>query len=169
MPRTTWPTVISGVTITFFSAVMPGVNFSSGFMAQPRISLDRARAGRCVSPRLAFGEPRAEPVEVEINYGRCVKRQDLREHQTADDGVAQRLTELRTCAGADHQRHAAEQRGHRRHQDRPEPQRARLVDRIPRTEAVLALLLEREIDQHDAVLLDDADQENDADDGDDAE
>ena len=32
MPGTTWPTVISGVTVTFFSAVIPTVTLSSGFM-----------------------------------------------------------------------------------------------------------------------------------------
>ena len=44
--------------------------------------------------------------------------------------------------------------------------RAGLVDGPLRREAALALGLEREVDQHDAVLLDDADQQDDADEGD---
>jgi hypothetical protein len=55
------------------------------------------------------------------------------------------------------------------HQDWLEPHRAGLIDRIPRAWSMPALLLEGEVNQHDAVLLDDADQEYDANDGDDAE
>ena len=63
----------------------------------------------------------------------------------------------------DRERQRAEQRRQRRHQDRPEAPQAGLVDRLARRQAALALGLEREVDHHDAVLLDDADQQDDAD------
>ena len=64
----------------------------------------------------------------------------------------------------EHQRQRAEHRGHGRHHDRPEAQQAGLIDRLARRLALVALGLEREVDHHDGVLLDDADQQNDADD-----
>ena len=79
------------------------------------------------------------------------------------------MAQLGADAAAEHQRQRAEQRGHRRHHDRPEAQQARLVDRVARRLAFLALGVEREVDHHDRVLLDDADQQDDADDRDDAE
>ena len=69
----------------------------------------------------------------------------------------------------EHQRQRAEHRRHRRHQDRPQTQKAGLVDRFARRQALAALRLEREVDHHDRVLLDDADQQHDADDADDVE
>ena len=65
--------------------------------------------------------------------------------------------------GRDHQRQRAEQRRERRHQDRPEALQAGLVDRLLRRQPALALGFEREVDHHDAVLLHDADQQDDAD------
>ncbi len=67
------------------------------------------------------------------------------------------------------QRNAAEQRGHGGHHDGAEAQQAGLVDRFGRVLAVLALGLEREVDDHDAVLLHNADEQDDADDADDAQ
>ena len=69
----------------------------------------------------------------------------------------------------EHQRQRAEQRRQRRHQDRPEAQQRRLVDRVDRRHALVALGVEGEVDHHDRVLLDDADQQDDADDGDQAQ
>ena len=68
-----------------------------------------------------------------------------------------------------HQRKAGEHRAHRGHHDRPEAQQARLEDRRLRIETPLALGGKREIDHHDAVLLDDAYEQDDPDQGDDAE
>ena len=61
------------------------------------------------------------------------------------------------------QRHAAQQRRHRSHHDRPEAQQACLINRVVRILALFALGFEREIDHHDGVLLHDADQQHDAD------
>jgi hypothetical protein len=66
-------------------------------------------------------------------------------------------------------RHAAEQGGHRRHHDRAEPQQRRLADRGLGLQMLVALGRDREVDHHDAVLLDDADQQHDADQRDQAE
>ncbi len=66
----------------------------------------------------------------------------------------------------DNQRHRAEHGRKRRHQDRPEAREARLVDGLHRRQTAPALALQREVHHHDAVLLDDADQEDDADEGD---
>ena len=63
----------------------------------------------------------------------------------------------------------AEHRAHRRHHDRTKPQQTSLVDRLERALALVALGLERKIDHHDRVLLDDADQQNDADERDQAQ
>ncbi len=104
-----------------------------------------------------------QAVEIEEHNGRRVQRQDLTQRETADDGIAERLPDLRSGAGTEHQRHRTQQSRHRGHQDRPEAQHAGLVDRLFRRHAVLALGLQGKIDQHDAVLLDDADQQDDAD------
>src|SRR3989475_12606855 len=47
--------------------------------------------------------------------------------------------------------------------DRPEPDAARLQDRIPRRLAFRTLRLEREVDHHDPVLLHEPDEHDDAD------
>ena len=89
--------------------------------------------------------------------------------EAADDGVAERLAKLRANPGPQHHRHAAEQRRHRGHQDRPKAQHAGLVDRFLGRQPLLVFDLLGKIDQHDAVLLDDADEQDDADDRDHAQ
>jgi ABC-type multidrug transport system ATPase subunit len=102
------------------------------------------------------GEPGLEPVEIEIDDRRGVERQDLAEREPSDHGIAERLAELGARAMAKHQRYAAEERGHGGHQDRPEAEQAGLADRGQRGMPV-ALAVNGKVDQHDAVLLDDAD------------
>ena len=75
--------------------------------------------------------------------------------------------QLRAGAAFHRQRQRAEQRGQRRHHDRAEAQQARLHDRIRRRHALVPFGLEREVDHHDRVLLDDAHQQDDADQADD--
>ena len=74
-------------------------------------------------------------------------------------------TEFRPRPGAQRQRQCAEERGHGRHQDRAEAQQAGLENRVRWSFAFLPLRLQGEVDHHDAVLLHDADQKDDADDG----
>ena len=109
------------------------------------------------------GEPTIETVEIEKDDGRRIERQRLADDQPADDRIAERLTDLRAGAGAEHQWNTAEQRRHCRHHDRPKAQETRFPDRAHRRETAIALRLDREIDEHDTVLFDDADQKNDAD------
>src|SRR5262249_22850505 len=85
----------------------------------------------------------------------------LAQCQPADDGVTERLRDLRAGAGADHQRHGTQHRRQRRHEDRPEAFDTSLVDRFFRRQALVALGVNGEVDHHDAVLLDDADEQDD--------
>ena len=130
-----------------------------GLMA--RFRLARRRADDCP------GEAHRQAVKPEIDHRRSEQRQQLADQQAADDGDAKRMPQFGARAGAEHQRQGAEYRGHRRHQDRPEPQQAGLVDRLARRLTLIALGIEREVDHHDRVLLHDADQKDDADDRDD--
>jgi hypothetical protein len=56
--------------------------------------------------------------------------------------------------------------GHGRHHDRPEAQQAGLPDRVPRG-GPFGAPIDCEVNHHDGVLLDDADQQNNADHGND--
>src|ERR1700726_2804836 len=93
-----------------------------------------------------------------INHRRRVQGQELRQQQTTDNRDAERAAQLRSGAGPQRQREPAEQRGHRRHHDRPITDQAGLVDRFRRIKISLTLTDQREIDHHDGILLDDADQ-----------
>ena len=104
-----------------------------------------------------------EPVERQIDHRRRVERQQLAQQQAADDGNAERKAQLGAGAAFDRQRQRAEQRGQRRHHDRAEAQQAGLHDGFVGRHALMPLRLQREVDHHDRVLLDDAHQQNDAD------
>jgi len=67
---------------------------------------------------------------------------------------------------AEGQRKGAEERGHGGHEDGPEAQQAGFVDGIQRREILFALQLNGKIDHENGVFLDDADQKDDADQGD---
>src|SRR5207245_5324522 len=110
--------------------------------------------------------PAPQPVDQKIDHRRRVERQYLRDEQTADNGNAEWPAQFGAWTGRDGQRDAGEQRGHGRHQDRTETSAAGFENGISRRQAAVTLGLQREIHHHDAVLLDDADQENDADKGD---
>ena len=107
-----------------------------------------------------------QPVEQQIDHRRGVERQHLRDDQAADNGDAERPAQLRAGAGGNDQRDRAKQCRHGGHQDRPEAFETGFVDRALRQQAAPPLALQSEVDHHDAVLLDDADQEDDADEGD---
>eukprot|EP01022_Parablepharisma_sp_SALTPOND_P004196 TRINITY_DN118_c0_g1_i13.p1 TRINITY_DN118_c0_g1~~TRINITY_DN118_c0_g1_i13.p1 ORF type:complete len:2030 (+),score=744.92 TRINITY_DN118_c0_g1_i13:50280-56369(+) len=111
----------------------------------------------------------AQAVEAEIDHRRGEEREHLRHQQATDHGDAQRLAQLRTHAGPQHQRQRPQQGRHGGHQDGPEAQQASLVDRLARALALVTFGFQGEVDHHDGVLLDDADQQDDADDADDAQ
>ena len=79
------------------------------------------------------------------------------------------MAKLRADARAEHQRQRAEDGGDRRHQDRAQAQETGLIDRLARGQTLDALRVQREIDHHDRVLFDDADQQHNADHADDVE
>src|SRR5258706_7932206 len=114
-------------------------------------------------------EAACKPIECEINNGGGVKGQQLAEDKPADDSDTQRTTQFRADATAERERQATEQRGHGSHHDGAETKQASFVDGIERRLPFLALGLQCEVDHHDGVFLDDADEQDDADQRDDAE
>ena len=117
----------------------------------------------------APAQQRLQPVKGKIDDRGREQRQQLADHKPADDGGTKRMAQLRAGAAVEHQRQRAEDRGQCRHQDGAETEQAGLVDRLARRLAIAPLCIEREVDHHDGVLLDDTDQQDDADDGHDVE
>ncbi len=93
----------------------------------------------------------------------------MADEQPTDDRDAEWAAQFGALAETDRQRHRAEHRRHRRHDDRTEPFEARLIDCLARGQACAALGVERKIDHHDRIFLDDADQQDQADQRDQAE
>src|SRR5690348_13372110 len=85
-----------------------------------------------------------EAVEVEVDHRRSEEGEHLADDQPADHGEAERMAQLRADARAEHQRQHAEERGGGCHQDRPEAQERRLVDRLARALTLMTLGVERE-------------------------
>ncbi len=117
----------------------------------------------------AAGDPEAEAVEVEVDDGGGVEGEGLAEDQSADDGDAEGAAEFGAGAGAEGEGEPAEEGGHGGHGDGAEAEDARFEDGVARGFVVGALGLEGEVDHHDGVFLDDADEQDDADEADDAE
>jgi hypothetical protein len=107
--------------------------------------------------------PVLQPIEVQIHDRRRVQREDLTDHQSADDRDAERPPHFRAGAGAKRERQSAEHGRHRRHQNRPEAQEAGFENRVARALAFVPLGGQREVHHHDGVLLHDADEQDDAD------
>src|ERR1017187_5990992 len=128
----------------------------------------RARRDLALARFLARAAP-GSAVEPQVNARGCIQSERLAENQSADHGDTQRAAQFRTGAAAKRQRHGGQQRRHGGHHDGTEAQQARLVNRIHRRHAFLALGVQGEIDHHDSVLLHDADEQDDADQRDDAE
>src|SRR5689334_5337931 len=114
-------------------------------------------------------ETTAEPVESQIDHRRGIERQQLAKDQSADNGDTEGAAQLRADASPDGQRQAAEERGHSGHHDRAEAQQAGFVDSVERQLPFFALGFQREVNHHDGVFLDDADEQDDANQCDDAE
>ena len=114
--------------------------------------------GLGVSARKAQGQA----IKPEINDRGRVERQQLAQEEPADHGDPQGPAQFRTHAGAQRQGHAAQQRRHGGHHDGPEAQQAGLIDGVHRRHTFLALRLQGKIDHHDAVLLHNADEQDQA-------
>src|SRR5262245_3502890 len=119
-----------------------------------------------VLARPPAGKPLAQPVKKDVDHRGGVEREKLADEQSADHGDAQRTTQLGAKAATQRERKATEQGRHGGHHDGAKTEEARFVNRVGGALAVLAFGFEREIDDHDAVLLDDADEQDDADKGD---
>src|SRR6059036_1170311 len=113
--------------------------------------------------------PAGEAVEREVDHGGGVEGEELGEEEAADDGDAEGAAQLGAGAGAEGEGKAAEEGGHGGHHDGPEAEQASLEDGLMRRQALGALGIQGEVDHHDGILLDDANEQDDADEGDDAE
>src|SRR5690348_11429253 len=108
-------------------------------------------------------EPELETIHVEINDGCGEESQKLAENEAADDGDTERATEFGAGAMAEGERERAEERCHGGHENWPETQQARLVNGFDGREAFLRFRLHGEVNHEDGVFLDDADEQNNAD------
>ena len=109
----------------------------------------------------------AEPLDDVVEDRRQEDAEERHAEHAAEDRRAQRPPHLGAGALGDHQRHDAEDEGERGHQDRPQPQPAGLEGRLaPRHARLLALL--GELDDQDRVLARQADQDHEADLGEEA-
>ncbi len=108
----------------------------------------------------------AEFIESEIHDRRGVEREKLAYDETANDGDAERTAKLRARTRSEGQRKSAEESSHRGHQDGTKTEHAGFEDGVLGVHATLTLCLQGEVDHHDGILLDDTNQQHNADDGD---
>jgi hypothetical protein len=87
----------------------------------------------------------------------------MRHQQASDDGQAKRPARLGARAPSEGDRQRPHQRGERRHRDRPEAHHTRFMNGLERLLAMLPLCHYSEVDHHDAVLLHESDEHDDAD------
>ena len=106
-----------------------------------------------------------EPIKQEIDHGRRIKRQDLRDDQPTDDGDPKRAPQCRTRAAGNGKRYGTQNRRQTGHEDRAETLEASVEDRSFGRPSTVALALEGKIHEHDAVLLHNTDQQDNADEG----
>ena len=126
------------------------------------------RGSRPCSRRCANRAPKV--VEEDVDDRRRVEREHLAEQSGRRPSPRRAACAAPSrCPVPNASGNAAEQRRHRGHHNRPEAQQRRLIDGFRGALALFALGFESEVDHHDAVLLHDADEKNDADDGDDVE
>src|SRR6516164_3577554 len=114
-------------------------------------------------------EPARHPIEEDVNDRRRVESEYLAEQKSTHHDDPERTPQLGSEAPPESQRQPREQSRHRSHHDRAEAEQTGLVDSIGWTSVVLSLFLKREVHHHDSVLLHDADEQNNPDDGDDVE
>src|SRR5450759_4548120 len=111
----------------------------------------------------------AQVVKSQINDRRCKKRQYLTENKPSHHSNAQRMAQLRSDSGTDHQWKRTKQGGHSRHHNRPEAQQACLIYGFARRLAFFALSIKGKVNHHNGILLHDADEQDDTYDTDDAQ
>src|SRR5580704_1438226 len=64
--------------------------------------------GRFLMLGLLAAQPGLEAIEIEIDHRRREQGQELAQRQAADHGIAERVAQFRSRAGAEHQRQAAQ-------------------------------------------------------------
>src|SRR6185312_5867428 len=119
--------------------------------------------------RLGGTEPEAEAIQVDVDDWRGVEGEDLAEDQAADNGNAEGAAEFGTDACPEGQGQSAEERGHGGHDDGAEAEAARFDDGLIGGETAPPFGVERKVDHENGVFLDDADEQQDADQGDNTE
>src|SRR5580692_6782889 len=113
--------------------------------------------------------PKAEAVEIEVNNGGGIKRENLAENKAADDGDAQGTANFRADALADDHGQGAKQGGHGGHENGTEAQEAGLVNGLARGQVLFALGGQGKVHHENGVLFHNANEEDDADHRDDAQ
>src|ERR1700682_4221269 len=113
--------------------------------------------------------PGLQAIHIDVDDRRCEESEHLAEDEAADDGDAERAAQLGANPGAESKWHGTQKSGHGCHQNWTEAQQTRLVDRFDGRQSFFPFHLDGEIDHEDGVFLDDADQEDDANERDDVE
>ena len=114
-----------------------------------------------ITPRHAL-EFFLQTIQIYVQHWREKQGHELRKDEATNDGQTERTARGGTNAERDGQR--CEKRREGGHHDGPKANHAAFIDRV---ESALALVFgsDRKIDLHDRVLLHDANQENQADEG----
>ena len=106
-----------------------------------------------------------EPVKSQVKHRCGVEGQELTDNKSTDNTDPKRLPELRPSTGPQGQRQSSKKSRHGGHQDWAKAEQTCFKNGISRALPLLPFHLEGEIDHHDGVLFDNADQQHDADDG----
>src|SRR5215813_11106244 len=83
---------------------------SDGASACDSLCWDQLRCGTAFVWQWPVRSSSGQAIEIKEDDGRGIERQELAQCQPADDGVAERLADLRAGAGADHERHGTQHR-----------------------------------------------------------
>src|ERR1700736_343701 len=103
-----------------------------------------------------------EPFKPEINYRRHEERDHLRKDQSADDDESEWSARGSILTKTEREGHGSHQRSQCRHHDRTKALDARFMNCRTQIPALINSL-QSEIDDHDSVLLDDAEQKKESD------
>ena len=120
---------------------------------------------RLFAPRHAL----AQPVQQYVDGGGGEQGHELAGEQAADDGHAQGLAQLGPLAKANGQRQCAQAGGQRGHEDGAQALEAGFAHGAARVQAPLAFGAQGKVDDEDGVFLDDANEQEHANEGHDGE
>src|SRR5712672_2241791 len=132
------------------------------------VGVSRERSGSGATMAMAL-RPSLNAIHVNVNDRRRKEGEHLAQDESADNGDTQRTAKFRADTGAKSKGKRTQERRHGGHHDGPEAQQTSLINGVKRGLAFQALGLNREIDHEDGVFLDNADQQDDANERDDIE